>query len=150
MTHLDNILKSRDITFLQILFHYSLLQDIEYSSLCYPVNPCCFFIWCSEYFKYLIWIYLNIFKKNSKREKIAIIFTQIFYHFCVAFWCSKFLVSFSFYLKIWNFIISIRVSLLAINSLSFILSENVFISLLFFLLIFVCLFVLLSMRHVGS
>ena len=24
-----------------ILFHYSLLQDIEYSSLCYTVGPCC-------------------------------------------------------------------------------------------------------------
>ena len=25
----------------QILFHYSLLQDIEYGSLCYTVGPCC-------------------------------------------------------------------------------------------------------------
>ena len=25
----------------QILFHYRLLQDIEYSSLCYTVNSCC-------------------------------------------------------------------------------------------------------------
>ena len=25
----------------QILFHYSLLQDVEYSSLCYTVGPCC-------------------------------------------------------------------------------------------------------------
>ena len=25
----------------QILFHYRLLQDIEYSSLCYTVGPCC-------------------------------------------------------------------------------------------------------------
>ena len=25
----------------QILFHYALLQDIEYSSLCYTVGPCC-------------------------------------------------------------------------------------------------------------
>ena len=24
-----------------ILFHDSLLQDIEYNSLCYAVNPCC-------------------------------------------------------------------------------------------------------------
>ena len=24
----------------QILFHYSLLQDTEYNSLCYPVGPC--------------------------------------------------------------------------------------------------------------
>ena len=26
---------------LQILFHYRLLQDIEYSSLCYTVDPNC-------------------------------------------------------------------------------------------------------------
>ena len=25
------------------LFHYRLLQDIEYSSLCYTVGPCCLF-----------------------------------------------------------------------------------------------------------
>ena len=25
----------------QILFHYILLQDIEYSSVCYIVGPCC-------------------------------------------------------------------------------------------------------------
>ena len=29
------------IYLLQILFHYSLLEDIEYSSLCYAVTPCC-------------------------------------------------------------------------------------------------------------
>ena len=26
---------------LHTLFHYDLLQDIEYSSLCYTVGPCC-------------------------------------------------------------------------------------------------------------
>ena len=26
---------------IQILFHYRLLQDTEYSSLCYTVGPCC-------------------------------------------------------------------------------------------------------------
>ena len=25
----------------QIIFHYRLLQGIEYSSLCHTVNPCC-------------------------------------------------------------------------------------------------------------
>ena len=25
----------------QIIFHYRLLQDIEYSFLCYVVGPCC-------------------------------------------------------------------------------------------------------------
>ena len=28
-------------TLFYILFHYGLLQDIEYSSLCYTVGPCC-------------------------------------------------------------------------------------------------------------
>ena len=28
---------------LQILFHFKLLQDTRYSSLCYTVNPCCLF-----------------------------------------------------------------------------------------------------------
>ena len=27
----------------QILLHYRLLQDVEYSSLCYTVGPCCLF-----------------------------------------------------------------------------------------------------------
>ena len=29
------------IPFFQIIFHYRLLQDSEYSSLCYTVGPCC-------------------------------------------------------------------------------------------------------------
>ena len=29
------------IYFFLILFHYRLLPDIKYSSLCYTVNPCC-------------------------------------------------------------------------------------------------------------
>ena len=33
------------IFFLKILFHYSSLQDIKYSSLCYTVNPCFFNIY---------------------------------------------------------------------------------------------------------
>ena len=37
-----------------IFFHYSLLQDIEYSSLCYTVRPCCsplsIFIYLVSYF----------------------------------------------------------------------------------------------------
>ena len=32
----------------QILSHYRLLQDIEYSSLCYTVGPC----WLVTYFMY--------------------------------------------------------------------------------------------------
>ena len=35
--------------FFQILFHYRLLQDIEYSSLCYPVGLDLFSIlWCAS------------------------------------------------------------------------------------------------------
>ena len=36
VTHTDTYIHS----FL-FFFHYSLLQDIEYSSLCYTVGPCC-------------------------------------------------------------------------------------------------------------
>ena len=32
------------VFFFSILFHYTLLQDIDYSSLCYAVNPCCLYI----------------------------------------------------------------------------------------------------------
>ena len=28
-------------TYIQILFHYRLLQDIKYNSLCFTVGPCC-------------------------------------------------------------------------------------------------------------
>ena len=28
-------------TLFHIFFHYDLLRDIEYSSLCYTVGPCC-------------------------------------------------------------------------------------------------------------
>ena len=31
---------------IQILFHYKLLQDIKYSSLCYIVGPCFFVLFC--------------------------------------------------------------------------------------------------------
>ena len=141
MIHLDNILKSRGITFLQILFHYSLLQDTEYSPLCYPVNPCYFF-------NLMFSTIMNIKKKKLKKSIIVyytypiliLIIIIFFYHFFVASWCSKFLVSFSFYLKIWNLIISFRVSLLVMSSLNFLLSENVFVSPLFFLLIFLFIF----------
>ena len=37
-------------SFLRILFHYGLSQDMEYSSLCYTVGPCCLSI---LYFKSL-------------------------------------------------------------------------------------------------
>ena len=30
--------------FFNILFHYGLPQNIEYSSLCYTVGPCCLYI----------------------------------------------------------------------------------------------------------
>ena len=34
----------------QSLFHYILLQDIKYSSLCYTVGPCCLSTWVSFFF----------------------------------------------------------------------------------------------------
>ena len=40
----------------QILFHYRLFQDIEYSFLCYTVGPC----WSYIVF-FLIYFYLFIF-----------------------------------------------------------------------------------------
>ena len=52
--------------FFQILFHYSLLQDVEYSSLCYIVDPCCLSIF------FLIFIYLFIY-----------LFIHPFIHGCV-------------------------------------------------------------------
>ena len=38
----------------QILFHYRLLQDIEYSSLCYMGGPCCFLV------LYVVVVYVNL------------------------------------------------------------------------------------------
>ena len=32
--------------FFQIIFHYRLLKNTEYSSLCYIVTPCCLSILC--------------------------------------------------------------------------------------------------------
>ena len=32
--------------YFQIIFRFRLLQDTEYRSLCYPVNPCCFSVLC--------------------------------------------------------------------------------------------------------
>ena len=41
-----------------ILFHYGLSQNIEYSSLCYPVGPCCLFL------TFLNKSFLFLWKKN--------------------------------------------------------------------------------------
>ena len=43
--------------FLKILFHYSLLQDIEYSSLCYTENHCCLKILYWKELQRLCWCY---------------------------------------------------------------------------------------------
>ena len=45
------------ISFFQILFHYRLSQDIEYSSLCYTVGPCPDFFFNS----YIYLFILNLF-----------------------------------------------------------------------------------------
>ena len=42
----SGVQQSDSIIFLKIIFHYRLLQDIEYSSLCCTVNPCCLSILC--------------------------------------------------------------------------------------------------------
>jgi len=42
---------------LNIIFHYSLSQDTEYSSLCYTVRPC--FIFCSSYLSMVLLISLS-------------------------------------------------------------------------------------------
>ena len=36
----DSVLYIHIYILFQIIFHYKLLQDIEYSSLCYTVGPC--------------------------------------------------------------------------------------------------------------
>ena len=41
------------------LFHYALLQDIESSSLCYTVRPCCLSILCAE-----LNLYFNIYRSH--------------------------------------------------------------------------------------
>ena len=38
----------RDMYSFQIIFHYRLLQNIEYSSLCYRAGPYCLSILCEE------------------------------------------------------------------------------------------------------
>ena len=42
---------------LQILFHYRLLQDIEYSSLCYTVGPCCLSFLFYKFILFYLFIY---------------------------------------------------------------------------------------------
>ena len=36
-----------------ILFYYGLLQEIEYSTLCYTVGPCCLFHYMLRYWPHL-------------------------------------------------------------------------------------------------
>ena len=41
------------------LFHYGLSQDIEYSSLCYTVEPCCLFYFLFfSFFFWLRWVFV--------------------------------------------------------------------------------------------
>ena len=45
------------VTFFHVLFHYSLSQDIEYSSPCYTVGPCCLSILkVSDHNDFSIWL----------------------------------------------------------------------------------------------
>ena len=50
-----------------ILFHYGLLQDIEYSSLCYTVGPCCLSI-----------LYIVIYSSSLCFEKCIVFYI---YHY---------------------------------------------------------------------
>jgi len=43
----------------QILFHYRLLQDTEYSSLCYTVGPYCLSI---LFYLFIFWLHLAAFR----------------------------------------------------------------------------------------
>ena len=58
-----------------ILFHYRLLQGIEYSSLCYRVGPCLsiFYIYSSVYLLeiYTIFIYEGVAKKVVKKQCVV-------------------------------------------------------------------------------
>ena len=45
-----------------ILFHYGLLSDIEYSSLCYTVGPCCL----SVFIVYLFYSSVYLLIPNSR------------------------------------------------------------------------------------
>ena len=38
---ISGVQQSDSVVHIYILFHYSLLQDTEYSSLCYTVGLCC-------------------------------------------------------------------------------------------------------------
>ena len=40
----DSVLYMCIYILFDILFHYSLSQDIDYNSLCYTIGPCCLFI----------------------------------------------------------------------------------------------------------
>ena len=46
------------IFFFQILCHYRLLQDIEYSSQCYTVDPVFFLFFLKRFFFFLIYLWL--------------------------------------------------------------------------------------------
>ena len=52
--------------FLKILFHYSLLQDIEYSSLCYTENHCCLKILYWKELQRLCWCYWMLWMTAGK------------------------------------------------------------------------------------
>ena len=102
------------------------------------------------YSKSLLFIYLIpstiiYILKNSKGEIVSIYLPRFLpFLLFLSDVPSFFLVSFSFYLNIWNFVISFRASLLAMNSFNFLLFKTVFISPLLFKKIF------LATRHVGS
>ena len=56
--HSDSVIHM--YTFFNILFHYGLSRDIEYTSLCYTVGPCCLSILCVMCFSYFNTLYLLV------------------------------------------------------------------------------------------
>ena len=90
-----------------IIFHYGLSQDVEYSSLCYTVGPCCFIHsiyiayvckpqpptpslplvnfekWLEDICIYLFWVFLQGNFKFFKAQKVE----NLFIHFPSDWWC---------------------------------------------------------------
>ena len=75
--------------FFLILFHYRLLQDIEYSSLCHTVNPCCLSI------LYIVCVSVNpillIYSSSPSPLGKPIFLNSIIYFDHVSLWVNKYL-----------------------------------------------------------
>ena len=68
-----------DWVFLRIIFHYILLQDTGYNSLCCTINPCCLSILCIVYSVFFSSILLHHVIGSSQRNCIC---RPTAYHLC--------------------------------------------------------------------